>query len=212
MTQWQPNGDPGRQQQPGPWDASGQPPYPPQQPGWQQPGWQPGPQGYMPPPQYGPPPRRRGPLKGIGIGCLGLVALVIIIGVVAGSHSSSSHAPSVAALPTIPTVPVQTAAAAKPAAAATLTYDVTGSTANVTYGPTGTNVQGAVPLHVSGALGSPLYYSIEAQLQGGGTVTCKLEINGKVISQSTAVGGYNIAMCEISKDPLTGSWSDTNGS
>jgi len=36
-------------------------------------------------------------------------------------------------------------------------------------------------------------------------------INGKVISESDATGGYNIATAEISQDPLTGEWTDTNG-
>jgi hypothetical protein len=205
MTQWQPEGDP-RRQQPDPWAASN--------PGQSQ---QPGPQGYVPPPQgyyqpqYAPPPqqRPRRARKGIGIGCLGLVVLVILIAVIAGSHSSTP-----AALPTLPTqsaVPAQTVAAAKPAAAQTVTYVVTGSAADVTYGPTGSDTAGTVPMHVTKPLGTPLYYSISAQLQGGGTVSCKIEVDGKVISQATASGGYNLADCEISKDPLSGQWTDTNG-
>jgi hypothetical protein len=31
-----------------------------------------------------------------------------------------------------------------------------------------------------------------------------------VISQGTASGGYNIAMAEISQDPLSGQWEDTD--
>jgi hypothetical protein len=44
-----------------------------------------------------------------------------------------------------------------------------------------------------------------------GRVTCKIEINGKAISTATASGGYNIASCETSQDPLSGKWTDTNG-
>jgi hypothetical protein len=60
----------------------------------------------------------------------------------------------------------------------------------------------------------PMYYSISAQLQGGGAVSCQLKVDGKVISSSssTASGGYNIAQCEISQDPLSGNWTDTNTS
>ena len=57
---------------------------------------------------------------------------------------------------------------------------------------------------------APLYYSINAQLQGAGSVSCKIEVGGTVISSSTATGGYNIASCEISQDPLSGRWTDTN--
>ena len=104
------------------------------------------------------------------------------------------------------------AGAAQPqsAAAGTVTYVVTGSTADVQYGPAGSNDQGQVPMNVTKPLGSPVYYSITAQLQGGGQVACKLEVNGKTISSSTASGGYNIATCEISQDPLSGNWTDTN--
>lgn len=30
-------------------------------------------------------------------------------------------------------------------------------------------------------------------------------------SESNATGGFNIATAEISQDPLTGEWTDTNG-
>ena len=66
-------------------------------------------------------------------------------------------------------------------------------------------------MRVSKPLGTPLYYSITAQLQGGGTVSCQILVNGAVISSSTAAGGYNIAQCEIGQDPLSGQWEDDNG-
>lgn len=182
---------------------------PPQ--GNHQPQWQPQ---YPPPPQSPYPPQRprRRIGKGIGIGCLGLIGFVVLVAALA-SHSSSSTPP--AALPTLPAVAVSQQAASTAAQAAakqTLTYSVTGSPADVTYGPTGSEAAGTVPLSASGPLGSPLYYSITAQLQGSGTVTCEILIDGKVISQSTASGGYTIASCEISKNPLSGQWQDTNGS
>lgn len=171
-------------------------------------GWQP-----QYPPQQ-PPQQPRKSRRGLAfLGCGGLGAIVALIAALGASHSSSSSSAAPAVLPSA--VPVQTVAAANSAAPAkpaahTLTYVVTGSAADVTYGPTGTNVGGTVPLNISGPLGDPLYYSIQAQLQGGGTVSCELEIDGKVISSSTASGGYNIAMCEISRDPLSGQWTDTN--
>jgi len=36
-------------------------------------------------------------------------------------------------------------------------------------------------------------------------------VNGKVIDHAEATGGYNIAQCEISQDPLSGDWTSTNG-
>lgn len=95
--------------------------------------------------------------------------------------------------------------------AQTVTFEVSGSYAQVTYGPAGSNNSGTVPMDVTEKLGSPLYYALTAQLQGGGTVTCEIKVDGKVLSKSTASGGYNIAQCEISQDPLTGGWENTNG-
>ncbi|MDI5964780.1 hypothetical protein POF50_027890 [Streptomyces sp. SL13] len=93
----------------------------------------------------------------------------------------------------------------------TVTYVVTGSSAEVTYGPAGSDFNGHVPMTVSKKLGSPSYYAINAQLQGGGTVTCKIEVNGKTISHATASGGYNIASCEITQDLFDSGWQDANG-
>jgi lambda repressor-like predicted transcriptional regulator len=88
----------------------------------------------------------------------------------------------------------------------TITYVVTGSSADVTYGPAGSNLSGSVPMSVTAPLGSPAFYSIDAQLNGNGEVQCEIEINGQVISSGTATGSYNIASCEISQDPITGQW------
>jgi hypothetical protein len=114
--------------------------------------------------------------------------------------------------------PQQAAAAAPPSPAAShhraarpvVTYIVTGSPADVTYGPSGSNHQGSVPLHVTRRLRNPIFYAITVQLSGSGSVTCKIKVNGKVISRAQASGAYQIASCEISRDPLTGRWSDTN--
>jgi hypothetical protein len=173
---------------------------------------QPNTQGYYPPPQqpYAPrPPQRprgksRAPLFA-GLGCGGLAALVILIAVVAGSNSSSSAPPA-------GTQQTQAAAPASSAAAAqTVTYVVSGSHADVTYGPAGSDSSGTVPMNVTKPIAAPAYYAISAQLQGDGTVSCKILVDGKVVSQGTANGGYNIAQCEIVKDPISGQWQDTNG-
>ena len=200
MAGWQQDPRQQRPVTPPQWQQRG---YPASQP--PQPQFQPQPPYQYPPQQQPPRKSRKGPLAFFG--CGGLAAVFILI-VVLASHSSPS--PSSAAgtqLTQAATPTVQT----QPAAAQTVTFVVTGSPADVTYGPAGTSVSGTVPMHVSKPLGTPLYYDISAQLQGAGTVSCKIEVNGAVISSSTASGGYNIATCEISQDPLSGQWADTNG-
>lgn len=100
----------------------------------------------------------------------------------------------------------------KSPAAATVTYVVTGDTANVTYGPAGSDLAGSVPMRTTAAIGAApaSYYAIDAQLQGTGTVSCEILVDGKVVSESAASGGYGIARCEIIQDPLSGAWRDAN--
>jgi hypothetical protein len=192
--------------------------YPPPQPAWQpqQPTWQ---QRRPPQPQYAPQPpqRTRQSRKGLAfLGCGGLGALVVLIAILAAPSSPSSSSPPAAAQQQqSAAAPAQPAAkaAAKAPAAQTVTYAVTGSAADVTYGPAGSSLSGTVPMRVTKDIPSsaPIYYSITAQLQGGGSVSCQILVNGTVISSSTATGGYNIAQCEIGQDPLSGQWQDDNG-
>jgi hypothetical protein len=99
-----------------------------------------------------------------------------------------------------------------PTAVHTITYSVTGSDATVTYGPAGSSASGSVPMSETAAIPSspPVYYAITAQLNGSGSVTCEILVDGTVVSTSTAAGSYNIASCEIVQDPLTGQWQDAN--
>ena len=99
------------------------------------------------------------------------------------------------------------------AATNTVTYVVTGSSADVTYGPAGTQLSGSVPMRKTAAIPAspPDYYSIDAQLNGSGSVTCEILVGGSVISKASATGSYNIASCEIDQDPFSGNWEDTNG-
>ncbi|MEY9847736.1 MmpS family transport accessory protein [Streptacidiphilus sp. MAP5-3] len=166
-----------------------------------------------PPPGWTPPaPQKK---KGSGcakFGCLGLFAIVVIIGIVSVAASKDSNNSTTASSGTTTTV-TQTTQAAAPASPQTITYVVTGaSDADIQYGPAGSNTQGHAPLHVTQPIGSSpaAYYSINAQLQGSGDVSCEIEINGKVISHGTASGGYNIASCEVMQDPLGGGWQDAN--
>jgi len=213
MTQWQPQYDP-RQQRPATppmWQQGAPPRQDPRTVPQFAPQPQPPYQGYAPP-QYPPPgppqrPRKKSRVPLIaGLGCGGLAALVILIAAVAGTSSTSSSPP--AASQQQPAAPAQAKAAAGPQ---TVTYVVTGSNADVTYGPAGSNSSGSVPMHVTKPLGTPAYYAISAQLQGDGSVSCEILVDGKVVSQGTANGGYNIADCEIVRDPVGGQWQDTNG-
>jgi hypothetical protein len=94
----------------------------------------------------------------------------------------------------------------------TVEFIVTGSSADVTYGPSGSNFQGSVPLDTSEHIPAspPIYYAITAQLNGGGTVSCAIKIGGRIISSGTATGSYNIAMFEAVQDPINGGWQDAN--
>jgi hypothetical protein len=128
---------------------------------------------------------------------LGIFVFLIVITIgnaLKGSHSSSSSSGAAGTQQTV-------------------TVIVTGDDeAQVTYGPAGTNLTGTAPMEETAVIPSdpPAYYSVQAQLQGGGEVSCEIEVDGKVISQATATGGYNIASCEIGQDPLTGQWEDDN--
>jgi hypothetical protein len=146
----------------------------------------------------------------------------MVIGIVAaiasgGKSSSSSPSPVVAPSPSRSTTaadpaasPTQTANSSS-SGGDTVTYIVTGTSgADVTYGPAGSDSSGNVPMNVTKPLQNAAYYALNAQLQGGGQVECEIEVDGKVISQATASGGYNIASCEITQDPMSGNWTDTN--
>jgi hypothetical protein len=148
---------------------------------------------------------------------LASVAVLAVVGSACQSNSSSTTAgttptaSSSAKAVTETTASAQAApASSKPAAADTVTYAVTGSTADVTYGPAGSDSQGSVPMSKTDKVPAdkPAYYAITAQLQGSGSVSCSIKINDKVLATSTANGGYNIAQCEISENPLTGSWEN----
>ena len=139
-----------------------------------------------------------------------IIAISVATSHGSGSTPTAGTPGATQAAQSSPSAPASTAASSAPAQKQTVTYIVTGSPADVTYGPAGSDFSGSVPMKVTKPLGNPDYYAIDAQLQGGGDVSCKIEVNGKVISQATASGGYNIASCEISQDPFSGNWEDTN--
>jgi len=170
-------------------------------------------------PAWGQPPQQQpvapAPKKSGGCakaGCLGVLAVVGVIGVAAaviGGRQATSGSTTTSTTTTRTTVTSGSTAAK--AAPETVTFVVTGaSDADITYGPAGSATQGHAPMRITQPLDNPQYYSISAQLQGSGSVTCTLEIDGKPVSTASASGGYNIADCEVSKDPFSGAWTDTN--
>jgi hypothetical protein len=67
-------------------------------------------------------------------------------------------------------------------------------------------------MSVTQLLGNPSYYAINAQLQGYGEVSCKLEVDGVAIS-SASVGRIQhrgLRSCEIGQEPTTRSWENDN--
>lgn len=197
-----------------PWPPQGQQPqWQPQQqlpPGYQ---GQPNAQGWYPPPQQPPvqPPRKRSGARLIFGAMCGLAVIIVII-IAAASHGSSpTPSPAASGGPAGTTAPAAQATTAA-AAASTVTYVVTGSSSDVTYGPAGSSLNGAVPMRKTATIpaSAPAYYSIDAQLNGAGTVTCEILVGGKVISQSTASGSYNIASCEITQGLFSSQWQDAN--
>ncbi|MEV6057410.1 hypothetical protein [Streptomyces sp. NPDC052107] len=161
------------------------------------------------------PPKKSKAKTCAGAGCLGVVAVLVLGGAItAAGGGKSADTDKPAAAPSHANNGAKTAAphsAGPKQTPQTVTYVVTGTSgADVQYGPAGSSAQGTVPMHVTKPLKNPQYYSITTQLQGAGHVTCQLKVNGKVISQSTASGGYNIASCEISKDLFGDKWTDTN--
>lgn len=207
---------PWRQDQPPPSQWPQQPQYPNNQQYQQQypPQAQPG--GQQPPPggQPGSGPRRprrtgRKILIGIAAGILAIIVISIAASA-GGSKGTPAAAQSSAPATTAAPAATHSSTPARAVAAPKVTYVVTGTPgADITYGPAGSSLSGHSPMRVTRKLGHALYYSIQAQLQGGGEVTVKILIGSKVISKAVASGGYNIAMAEISQDPITGKWEDT---
>ncbi|GIL28140.1 MmpS family transport accessory protein [Actinocatenispora comari] len=202
----------------------GQPPYPPRPPY--------GPPAPFAPP---PPPKKKGmstgkivllSILGVCVLCLGSSVLLAATGgggddnpndVVAaddGTSQSASAAPhsgkTKAAAPAKKTIsPTPTKPKAKPK----VTFKVSGSTpsgVDITYGSDSDNRQGGDSAPWSATLnrddsGDTQWYSITAQLQGGGDITCTILVDGKAIASGHASGGYNICQAQIIQG-WTGTW------
>ena len=138
----------------------------------------------------GPPePRRRHWGRWILTAALAVTLLLVIIAL-AGQPKHSAAAPGATASAAPPAAdPGATASQApaspSPAARDTVTLVVygDGSPVNVTYGPAGSTATGREPMTVTQSIPAspPIYYSINAQLQGTGSVSVVIKVNGKQI-------------------------------
>lgn len=115
----------------------------------------------------------------------------------------------------IPIVPPPTDATS-PAATAPdqVVFHCTGSTngdgIDIMYGPEGSNYSAShLPFTKTMSLDDTAqYYSVTAQLQGGGHVTCTTSVTqdgDTTVKKATASGGYNIAMAEVCSS-FDGTW------
>jgi hypothetical protein len=177
-----------------------------------------------------PPPAKKSKKKGCGLGCLGAIGVVVIIGIataVAGGGKSSSinaavpapttagpaattAAPARAAAAPATKAPVEQAAATSAAPTPDqVVFKCTGTTdgngIDITYGPEGSDYSASsLPFSKTMTLDSSAqYYDVQAQLQGGGEVTCSTTVDwsgGPTVNQGTASGGYNIADAEVCSD------------
>jgi hypothetical protein len=100
-------------------------------------------------------------------------------------------------------------AASKP----TVTFRVEGTASSVdtTYGSDSDNRQAPdkVPWQTTLSRddsGDTLYYFVNAQLNGGGDITCEVLVGSKVVATGHASGSYNICSAQVGQDPFTDKW------
>jgi hypothetical protein len=135
----------------------------------------------------------------------------VTVGISASSRRGIAVAAVVVAAGVAVAVVVAPGSSPQDSGAHTVTYVTSGNAgdASVTYGPAGSALQGGVPMQASGQLGTAAYYAVDAQLQGDGTVSCQILIDGTAVSSASASGGYELARCEVIRDP-SGNWIDAN--
>jgi len=144
--------------------------------------------------------------KGIGI----VIALAVIGAIIGGTHKKGNNGSSSGSSTTnVSASSSSSGSSGKSSAPQTVIFTVTGSApagADVTFGDDTSNYQGRVPMRVVLPLRkNVLYYSVTAQLQGGGSITCRVQI-GKYVRIGHAVGNYNICTAQLNNDPF-GGWN-----
>lgn len=115
------------------------------------------------------------------------------------------------------------AASPTPAAADKVTFVVSGSAPDgldITYGPSGSNFAGPSALHGTARMSVKFepdasFYALNAQLQGAGSIRCKIVVSGPgdeplTVSHGAAAGGYNICSAQAASDDGGFTWQDEN--
>jgi hypothetical protein len=189
--------------------------------------------GYQPPAPA--PAQKKHTARNISLSALGVLVVCIIIGAATSNSSSSTPTAGAATSPEpswpspystdginwasptgdtsytdIPIVPPPTSAPVLPDQ---VTFHCTGSApdgVDITYGGEGTDDSAShLPFKKTVALSSTVqYYAVQAQLQGGGKVTCTTTVRyqGDSVTQTgEASGGYNIASAEVCSS-FDGTW------
>ena len=114
------------------------------------------------------------------------------------------------------------AATPTPASPTKVEFIVSGSAPDgidITYGPSGSNLAGPSTLDGTATMsvpfdGSAEFYSLNAQLQGGGSITCKMVVTGPgdnplTVSSGAASGGFNICDAQAAPTDSSGlSWDN----
>lgn len=228
-------------QQVGPWPQPGyQPPQGP--PGWQQPGY--GQQPPWGPPPGPPRRKRhtaRNVLLGAG-GLVAAIIVIAVAanGGKTGSTGASATSSSVASGVASAETAAQNCTASggtwngtscqapapspsnTPASPTKVEFIVSGTAPDgidITYGPSGSNFEGPSTLDGTATMSVPFdgsadYYAIDAQLQGGGSITCKIVVTGPgdaplTVSSGAASGDYNICDAQAAPTDSTGlSWTN----
>lgn len=174
-----------------------------------------------PPPQR----KRHHPLRWILGGIGALIALFVVIGVATAGSTPPPRTHNATAATTQPsTAPATPAAASTPPLHVTrVKFVVTGTGApSITYGSDSDNRDGGgtlgilsdgntLPWHGSMKFrGDAEFYSIDAQLESGGDITCKIVVTGPGVAPLTvasghASGGDNICSAQAAPNDTTGS-------
>ena len=187
---------------------------------------QPPPYGYFPPPQ---PPRKRHTARNVVLIVAGALAVIIVasVAISAGKTPAPAGGTSVSSATPAATPAAQPAPSSAPALVpTTVRFIVTGTgQPSITYGSDADNRDGGGTLGVLGdgnALPwraslpfdpSAQFYSINAQLEGGGDITCKIVVTGPgirplVVSRGHASGGDNICSAQATSPDGGQTWQN----
>jgi hypothetical protein len=175
-----------------------------------------------------PPPRKRHRIRTTLIVTGSILGGFLVLGGILTAVAGPSPQPATSPAPQASTAAPAAAPAPPPSSAPVLQvtrvhFTVTGTgSPSITYGsdadsrtppgsfgPLGDGV--ALPFHASMRFrGDASYYSMDAQLEGGGDIHCKITVSGPdidtmTVSSGHASGGYNI--CSVQAAP-----NDANGS